>query len=95
MTQQNIDRERARKRADASFRAQVREVEGRKASKEYWAAQQEALDRIPRLRAARLEREAQEALDRIPRLRAARLAREAQVKAAKPTGATVSRRAKG
>lgn len=60
MTQTLTDAERAKKRAETNFRARVREIEGQKASKEYWAAQQEAIDRIPRLRALRLEREAQE-----------------------------------
>lgn len=60
MTQTLTDAERAKKRAETNFRARVREIEGQKASKEYWAAQQEAIDRIPKLRALRLEREAQE-----------------------------------
>lgn len=84
MSQQNIDQERAKKRADASFRAQVREVEGRKASKEYWAAQQEALDRIPKLRAARLAREAQD-----------RVAKRTDAGKRTDAVATVARRAKG
>lgn len=60
MTQTLSEADRAKKRAEANFRARVREIEGQKASSEYWAAQQEAIDRIPKLRALRLEREAQE-----------------------------------
>lgn len=60
MTQTLSEADRAKKRAETSFRARVREIEGAKASKEYWTAQQEAIDRIPKLRALRLEREAQE-----------------------------------
>lgn len=60
MTQTLSEAERAKKRAETNFRTRIREIEGQKASKEYWAAHQEALDRIPRLRAMRLEREAQE-----------------------------------
>jgi len=60
MTQALSEADRAKKRAETNFRARVREIEGQKASKEYWAAQQEAIDRIPKLRALRLEREALE-----------------------------------
>ncbi|HWK95734.1 MAG TPA: hypothetical protein VNR39_09955 [Pseudolabrys sp.] len=60
MTQTLSEADRAKKRAETNFRARVREIEGQKASKEYWTAQQEAIDRIPKLRALRLEREAQE-----------------------------------
>ncbi len=60
MTQTLSEADRAKKRAETNFRARVREIEGQKASREYWAAQQESIDRIPRLRALRLEREAQE-----------------------------------
>jgi hypothetical protein len=60
MTQTLSEADRAKKRAESNFRARVREIEGQKASKEYWAAQQEAIDRIPKLRALRLEREARE-----------------------------------
>lgn len=75
MTQTSTEADRAKKRAETSFRARVREIEGQKASREYWAAQQEAIDRIPKLRALRLEREARERQQ------------EQQEKAAKPVRA--------
>lgn len=63
MTDQPLsDLERAKKRAELKTRAHIREVEGVKAAREYQAAQQAALERIPRLRALRLEREAREKL---------------------------------
>jgi hypothetical protein len=68
-SQTEMQTEKSRKRAEASFRAQVREVEGKKAFHEYRSAQQAALERIPRLRALRLERDAQAKREAAPGVR--------------------------
>ncbi|RDV01136.1 hypothetical protein [Undibacter mobilis] len=60
MTQSISEADRTKKRAEASFRTRIREIEGQKAAKEYWTAQKEAIERIPRLRALRLAKEAEQ-----------------------------------